>query len=234
MLTLKDVDTFYGDVQVLKEISLEVPKGKIVAVLGSNGAGKTTALHTISGVLHPRRGGITYLGGDISRLPAYEIVRLGISLVPERRELFYQMTIYENLEMGAYGRSKGKEVKKDVERMMDIFPILKERQKQMARTLSGGEQQMLAIARGLMSRPKLMLLDEPSLGLSPIFVQKLFAIIQQINQDGTTLLLVEQNAHLALQMAHYAVVLETGRITLAGEAKELVKEEKVKHLYLGG
>jgi branched-chain amino acid transport system ATP-binding protein len=234
MLTLKDVDTFYGDVQVLKEISLEVPKGKIVAVLGSNGAGKTTALHTISGVLHPRRGEITYLGGDISRLPAYEIVRLGISLVPERRELFYQMTIYENLEMGAYGRSKGKEVKKDVERMMEIFPILKERQKQMARTLSGGEQQMLAIARGLMSRPKLMLLDEPSLGLSPIFVQKLFAIIQQINQDGTTLLLVEQNAHLALQMAHYAVVLETGRITLAGEAKELVKEEKVKHLYLGG
>jgi len=234
MLTLKDVDAFYGDVQVLKDISLEVPKGKIVAVLGSNGSGKTTTLRTISGVLHPRRGEITYLGGSISRLPAYEIVRLGISHVPEGRELFYQMTIYENLEMGAYGRSEGKQVKKDVERMMEIFPILKERQKQMARTLSGGEQQMLAIARGLMSRPKLMLLDEPSLGLSPIFVQKLFSIIQQINQDGMTLLLVEQNAHLALQVAHFAFVMETGRITLAGEAKELVKEEKIKHLYLGG
>jgi branched-chain amino acid transport system ATP-binding protein len=234
MLILKGVDAFYGDVQVLRGISFEVPKGNIVAILGSNGAGKSTILRTISGVLHPRRGEIIFLGTSISKMPAYEIVRLGISHVPEGRELFYQMTVYENLQMGAFGQVDAKQVKKDAERMVEIFPILKERKKQLARTLSGGEQQMLAIARGLMSRPKLMLLDEPSLGLSPIFVQKLFAIIQRINQEGTTLLLVEQNAHLALQVAHDAFVLETGQITLTGKAIELVREEKVKHLYLGG
>jgi branched-chain amino acid transport system ATP-binding protein len=234
MLTLKGVDAFYGDVQVLREISFEVPPGNITAILGSNGAGKSTTLRTISGVLHPHRGEIIFLGTSISKTPAYEIVRMGISHVPEGRELFYEMSISENLQMGAFSRSDAKQVKKDAERMMEIFPILKERRKQWARTLSGGEQQMLAIARGLMSRPKLMLLDEPSLGLSPIFVQRLFAIIQRISQEGTTLLLVEQNAHLALQVAHDAFVLETGRITLTGKARELVREEKVKHLYLGG
>jgi branched-chain amino acid transport system ATP-binding protein len=234
MLNLRGVDAFYGDVQVLRGVSFEVTKGSIVAILGSNGAGKSTTLRTISGVLHPRRGEIIFLGTSISKIPAYEIVRLGISHVPEGRELFYQMTVYENLQMGAFGQVDAKQIKKDAERMVEIFPILKERKKQLARTLSGGEQQMLAIARGLMSRPKLMLLDEPSLGLSPIFVQKLFAIIQRINQEGTTLLLVEQNAHLALQVAHDAFVLETGQITLTGKAIELLREEKVKHLYLGG
>ena len=234
MLSVKGIETFYGDIQVLKEVTLEVPEGKIVTVLGTNGAGKTTTLRTISGVVHPRKGDIVFLGISIKKFPPYEIIRCGMAHVPEGRELFYHMTVYENLEMGAYGRSDNKKVKEDITRMMAMFPILQERRKQLAGTLSGGEQQMLAIARGLMSRPKLMLLDEPSLGLSPIYVQKLFTIIQQINQQGTTILLVEQNAHLALQIAHFAFVLETGRVILSGEARDLVQNKDVQRLYLGG
>jgi branched-chain amino acid transport system ATP-binding protein len=234
MLSVTGIETFYGDIQVLKEITLEVPEGKIVTLLGANGAGKTTTLRTISGVVHPRKGDIVFLGVSIKNFPPYEIIRCGMAHVPEGRELFYQMTVYENLEMGAYGRSDSKKVKEDIAKMTAMFPILQERQKQLAGTLSGGEQQMLAIARGLMSRPKLMLLDEPSLGLSPIYVQKLFTVIQQINQQGTTLLLVEQNAHLALQIAHFAFVLETGRIILSGEARDLVQNKDVQRLYLGG
>jgi branched-chain amino acid transport system ATP-binding protein len=234
MLTVRGIETFYGDIQVLKDLSLEVPEGKIVTVLGTNGSGKTTTLRTISGVVHPRKGEILFRGVSIRNFPPYEIIRLGMAHVPEGRELFYQMTVFENLEMGAYWRSDDKGVKGDIAKMMQMFPILEERRKQLAATLSGGEQQMLAIARGLMSRPKLMLLDEPSLGLSPIHVQKLFSTIQQINQQGTTLLLVEQNAHLALQVAHFAFVLETGRITLSGEAKDLAQDKNVQRLYLGG
>jgi branched-chain amino acid transport system ATP-binding protein len=234
MLTVNEIEVFYEDIQVLKGISLEVPEGKIVTVLGANGAGKTTTLRAISGVIHPRKGEIQFEGRPIKNLPPYEIVRIGVVHVPEGRELFYEMTVHENLEMGAYSRRATDKIRKDVQKIMDEFPILAERKRQSAGTLSGGEQQMLAIARGLMSCPKLILLDEPSLGLSPLYVQKLFGIIQKINQDGTTLLLVEQNARLALQLADFAFVLETGCVTLTGEAKKMASEEKVKKLYLGG
>ena len=233
MLTVREADTFYGDIQVLKKVSLEVTQGDIVAVLGSNGAGKTTTLRTISGVIHPRSGSIVFLGNQIEKLAPYEIVKLGISLVPEGRELFNFMTVYENLEMGAYGRSGRRKIKEDIERTMEYFPILDERRHQMARTLSGGEQQMLAIARGLMSRPKLMLLDEPSLGLSPIFVQKVFEIIRRINQEGTTILLIEQNAHLALSIAEHGYVMENGKIVLDDTVEKLKENEDIKMFYLG-
>jgi len=234
MLTVNEIEVFYGDIQVLRGISLEVPEKKIVTVLGANGSGKTTTLRAISGVIHPRKGEIRFGGRLINNLPPYEIIRLGVVHVPEGRELFYEMTVQENLEMGAYSRREPIKIRMDIQRIMDEFPILAERRRQLAGTLSGGEQQMLAIARGLMSCPKMMLLDEPSLGLSPLYVEKLFGIIQKINQDGTTLLLVEQNARLALQVADFAFVLETGRITLMGEAEKMANDEKVKKMYLGG
>jgi len=234
MLHVKNVEAFYGDLQVLRDVSFSVQEGKISTVLGSNGAGKTTTLKVISGILHPRKGEVIFQGTSIKKSNPYDIARLGIAHVPEGRELFYHMTVFENLEMGAYYRTDGKEVKMDIQKIMQVFPVLHERQKQLALTLSGGEQQMLAIARGLMSRPTLMLLDEPSLGLSPFYVQKFFGIIKSMNQDGMTILLVEQNARMALQMAHYAFILETGRITLSGEAKALSEEEHVRRLYLGG
>ena len=234
MLSVSGIETFYGDIKILKGVSLEVPEGKIVTLLGTNGAGKTTTLRTISGVLHPQKGEITFREVSIRHLPSYEITRLGMAHVPEGRDLFTHMTVHENLEMGAYARSDRRKVKEDIAEMFGMFPILKERRRQLAGTLSGGEQQMLAIARGLMNRPKLMLLDEPSLGLSPLYVQKLFSLIRQINVQGTTILLVEQNAHLALQVADFAFVLETGRITLSGEANDLARNKDVQRLYLGG
>jgi len=234
MLTVSEIEVFYGDIQVLRGISLEVREKEIVTLLGANGSGKTTTLRAISGVIHPRKGKIKYEGRVINNLAPYEIIRMGVAHVPEGRDLFNEMTVQENLEMGAYSRRDSKKIRLDIQKIMDEFPILAERRKQLAGTLSGGEQQMLAIARGLMSCPKMILLDEPSLGLSPLYVEKIFGIIQKIKKDGTTLLLVEQNARLALQVADFAYVLETGRITLMGEAEKMANEEKVKKLYLGG
>jgi len=233
MLAVREIETFYGQVKVLKQVSLEVPQGGIVTVLGSNGAGKTTTLKTISGVVNPRRGSIVFGDRHLEKLAAYDIVKLGICHVPEGRLLFQFMTVNENLEMGSYGRSDRAAIRDDLQRAMELFPVLRERRGQLARTLSGGEQQMLAIARGLMSRPRLMLLDEPSLGLAPLYVQKLFEIIKGLNQEGMTILLVEQNAHLALQIADYGYIMETGEITLSGPAKDLMNDQNVIRLYLG-
>ncbi len=233
MLQLKEIETYYGEVQVLKKVSLNVSEGQIVAVLGSNGAGKTTTLRSITGIVNPRRGSVVFQGRHMENMAPYDVVRLGVCLVPEGRMLFQYMSVYENLEMGAYGRSDRAAIKSDLEKTMAFFPVLKERRSQLARTLSGGEQQMLAIARGLMSRPKMMLLDEPSLGLSPIYVRKLFEIIKDLNNEGMTILLVEQNAHLALQVADHGYILETGEITLSGKAEDLIDDENVIRLYLG-
>lgn len=234
MLKLEGVSTYYGPIQALKEVTLEVEAGAIVAVLGANGAGKTTLMSTISGLVHPRAGMITFEGRRIDRLPAERIVRLGISLVPEGRQLFPDLTVWENLRMGAFIQRDHRGIKESLERAFAHFPVLKERRGQLAGTLSGGEQQMLAIARGLMARPKLLLLDEPSLGLSPVLVRELFRIIRELNREGTTLLLAEQNAHMALATATRGYILETGRIALSGPAAELRANERVRQLYLGG
>jgi branched-chain amino acid transport system ATP-binding protein len=231
MLELEDVHAGYGPMDVLKGISLAVGEGEIVCVLGANGAGKSTTLMTISGINRCRQGVITFAGRRITNLPAHEIVALGISHVPEGRRIFPRLTVRENLEMGAFHRQLDGE---EIEKVFAQFPILKERQDQLGGTLSGGEQQMLAVARALMARPKLLLLDEPSLGLAPLIVAKIFDIIREINKAGTTILLVEQNANMALHVATRGYVLETGRIVLADTAQNLMNNEQVKKSYLGG
>jgi len=233
MLEVRDLEVFYGSIQALHGISFKVNEGEIVTLIGANGAGKSTTLRTISGLVRPRSGKVVFRGKDITQVPAHTIVRMGIAQVPEGRRIFSNLTVLENLLMGAYTRSNRQEIEESLERVFKSFPRLKERIKQLAGTLSGGEQQMLAMGRSLMSRPSLLLLDEPSMGLSPILVEEIFEIIKNINREGTTVLLVEQNAFMALQIAHRAYVLETGRIVLEGPAKEIRDNPKVRTAYLG-
>ena len=234
MLEIKDLHVYYGAIHAIKGISLTVNEGEIVTLIGANGAGKSTTLRTISGLLTPRGGSVSFLGKDISGAPAQDIVRAGISQVPEGRRIFANMTVMENLELGAYIRSDKEGIARDYEIVFGRFPRLRERREQAAGTLSGGEQQMLAMGRALMSRPKLLLLDEPSMGLAPLLIREIFHIIVDINKAGTTVLLVEQNANMALSIASRAYVLETGRITLSGDAGELAQSEAVRRAYLGG
>jgi len=234
MLKIDNIHVYYGAIHALKGVSLEVHKGEIVTLIGANGAGKSTTLRTVSGLLAPKSGVISFLGENIAGMPAHEIVKHGISQVPEGRRIFAEMSVQENLEMGAFTRKDKAGVEKDFEIVYNRFPRLKERRKQQAGTLSGGEQQMLAMGRALMSRPKLLLLDEPSMGLAPLLIKEIFSIIEDINREGTTVLLVEQNANMALSIAHRAYVMETGRITLQGAAKELAASEDVRKAYLGG
>jgi branched-chain amino acid transport system ATP-binding protein len=233
ILSVDRVDTYYGTIRALKGISLEVRPGEIVTLLGANGAGKTTTLRSINGLNRPRRGTITFQGRDVTNLPAHQIVKLGVSQSPEGRKLFPRMTVVENLEMGAFQRSDRSELKEDMERVFSLFPRLAERRTQKAGTMSGGEQQMCAIGRALMARPKLLMLDEPSMGLAPIFVERIFETIVEINKQGTPILLVEQNALMALEVADRGYVLETGSIVLEGPAKELQTNEQVRKTYLG-
>jgi branched-chain amino acid transport system ATP-binding protein len=234
VLQVKEIDVYYGAIHALKKLSLEVEQGKIVTLIGANGAGKTTTLKTISGLLRPVNGTVTYKGTDLTKVPPEKIVGLGISQVPEGRRVFAPMSVMENLEMGAFLRKDKKEIRQDMDNVYDRFPRLKERRKQLAGTLSGGEQQMLAIGRALMARPELMLMDEPSMGLAPLLVKEIFEIIKDINSRGTTILLVEQNANMALSIAHQAYVVETGEIVLKGSPEQLMKSEEVKRAYLGG
>jgi branched-chain amino acid transport system ATP-binding protein len=233
MLELKSIESYYGKIQALKGIDLEVPEGGIVAILGANGAGKSTTLKTISGLIQPLRGQILFQGQSIHKKEPHQIVRMGICQVPEGRDIFMGLTVQENLKMGAFTRNDAKAIQNDMERIYQSFPILKERARQQAGTLSGGEQQMLAIARGLMSNPKLMLLDEPSLGLAPLMVEEIFKIIADINKDGVTILLVEQNANMALQTAQYGYVMETGSVALHDSAENLIQNDYVRKVYLG-
>jgi branched-chain amino acid transport system ATP-binding protein len=234
MLKVENINVYYGAIHALKGISIEVNEGEIVTLIGANGAGKSTTLRTISGLLKPKNGNITFEGKSIAGIPAHHIVKLGISQVPEGRRVFAHMTVLENLELGAYVRTDAKGIKEDMDKVFARFPRLAERRSQLAGTLSGGEQQMLAMGRAMMSRPRIMLLDEPSMGLAPLLVKEIFSIIKDINESGTTVLLVEQNANMALSIAHKAYVLETGRITLSGPAKELAASEEVRKAYLGG
>lgn len=234
MLKLENINAYYGTVHALKGINLYINKGEIVVLIGANGAGKTTTLKTISGILRPKTGKILFEEKDINSYSAPDIVKLGISHVPEGRRIFPSMTVMENLEMGAYTRKDRTEVKKDYENVFSRFPRLLERKSQMAGTLSGGEQQMLAIGRALMSRPKLLLLDEPSMGLAPLIVKDIFDIIKDINKTGTTIMLVEQNANMALQCADRAYVIRTGAIEIEGSANDLLNDERIKKAYLGG
>jgi branched-chain amino acid transport system ATP-binding protein len=233
ILLIQDIHTYYGSIHALKGISLEVQEGEIVTLLGANGAGKSTTLRSINGLNHPRQGHIRFQDRDITTVPAHEIVKRGIAQSPEGRRLFPRMTVMENLEMGAFQRKDRHEIKDDMDRVFELFPRLHERRSQKAGTLSGGEQQMCAIGRALMAQPKLLLLDEPSLGLAPIFVERIFDIIKQINEQGTSILLVEQNALMALDHAHRGYVLETGRIVLADDAAALKTNEQVRKTYLG-
>ncbi len=234
MLEINDINVYYGAIHAIKGISLEVNEGEIVTLIGANGAGKSTTLRTISGLLKPKTGSINFMGKEISGVPAHKIVREGISQVPEGRKIFAEMTVRENLELGAFIRNDTDEIEKDFKMVFERFPRLEERISQLAGTLSGGEQQMLAMGRALMSRPKLLLLDEPSMGLAPLLIREIFSIIVDINKAGTTVLLVEQNANMALSIANRAYVLETGRITLSGDAKKLAASEEVRKAYLGG
>ncbi len=231
LLSVNNIHTYYGNILALKGISIDVPEGSIVTILGANGAGKTTTMKTIAGVLKPKKGDITFLNEDITGKTPDMLVSKGISLVPEGRAILSGMTVLENLEMGAF-RRKGS-IKKDLDKVMERFPILEERKSQLGGTLSGGQQQMLAIARALMSKPKLLLLDEPSMGLAPLIVKDIFQIVKEINEEGTTVLLVEQNARQALKVAHYAYVLETGKVVKSGRAKDLLKDSSIKEAYLG-
>jgi branched-chain amino acid transport system ATP-binding protein len=232
MLTVSDINVYYGPIHAIKGISFEVKPGEIVALIGANGAGKSTVLKTVSGLLRPKTGSVVFDGRDITKTEAHKIVRSGLAHVPEGRRIFLQMTVMENLEMGAFVKKTVSE--EDLESIYKSFPRLKERRKQIGGTLSGGEQQMLAMGRALMSRPKLMMLDEPSMGLSPILVEQVFDIIRELNKTGTTILLVEQNAGMALEIAHRAYVLETGVITLSGTGEELAQSDEIKKAYLGG
>jgi branched-chain amino acid transport system ATP-binding protein len=233
MLELKSVQTYYGNIEALKEISLTVSEGEIITLIGANGAGKSTTLMSISGIVPPRFGEIRFLDKPIHHLNPDEIVTLGISQVPEGRRIFPQLTVLENLDMGAFLRKDRAGIKKDMDHIFTLFPILAQRQHQGGGTLSGGEQQMLAISRALMARPRLLLMDEPSLGLAPLIVRVIFDIIKKINEEGTTIFLVEQNAHMALKVAHRGYVMENGRITLEGNAQNLLVNEEVKKAYLG-
>jgi branched-chain amino acid transport system ATP-binding protein len=233
LLRLDNLRTAYGRIEALKGISLEVHEGEIVTLIGSNGAGKTTTLRTINGIVAPRGGKVTFGGKDITRLPAHEIVKLGIAQSPEGRRLFPRMTVRENLELGAYQRRDADGIAEDLDRAYGLFPRLKERESQKAGTLSGGEQQMCAIGRALMARPRLLLLDEPSMGLAPILVDRIFEIIVEINRQGTTVLVVEQNASIALSVANRGYVLETGQIKLTDDAAALRSNDEVRKLYLG-
>ena len=234
MLVLEDVNVYYGAIHALKGISFEVNQGEIVTLIGSNGAGKSTSLKTISGLLRAKSGKIIFKGENLAIVAPQSIVAKGISQVPEGRRVFANMTVIENLELGAYLRKDKTEIKKTMQHVYDLFPRLLERNTQISGTLSGGEQQMLAMGRALMSQPQLLLLDEPSMGLAPILVKQIFSIIKEINASGTTILLVEQNAHMALSIANRAYVLETGKIVLSGDSKELAASEEVRKAYLGG
>ncbi|HZO89693.1 MAG TPA: ABC transporter ATP-binding protein [Chthonomonadaceae bacterium] len=234
MLTISDLYVYYGAIRALDGVSLEVKQGEIVTMIGANGAGKSTTIRTVSGLVRPRQGEILFEGKPLHRLPPHEIVKLGVGQAPEGRRVFANMTVRENLELGAYTRQgQAAEVRADLERVFALFPRLKERLGQSAGTLSGGEQQMLAIGRALMARPRLLLLDEPSLGLAPFLVQSIFRILQEINQRGVTILLVEQNAHQALRIAHRGYVLETGRVVLEDTAANLLQNDQVRKAYLG-
>ncbi|QCR33254.1 ABC transporter ATP-binding protein [Lysinibacillus sp. SGAir0095] len=232
MLKLSNVETYYGQIQALKGIDLEVHEGKIITLLGANGAGKSTTMKTISGLLKPKNGSVEFLGENVTGLRPDQLLRKGIALVPEGRAILSSMTVLDNLEMGAYHR-KDKGIKEEIENVMKRFPILKERQTQMAGTLSGGQQQMLAIARALLSKPKLLLLDEPSMGLAPLIVAEIFKIIKEIKDTGTTVLLVEQNAKQALKIADYGYVMETGKIIIEGKASDLIVDPRIVEAYLG-
>ncbi len=232
ILKVQNINVYYGAIHAIKGVSFEVNEGEIVTLIGANGAGKTTTLQTVSGLLRSKTGGIEFLGKSISHVPAHKIVEMGLAQVPEGRRIFLQMTVQENLDMGAFTAPAG--AAEAMERVFAQFPRLKERRKQIAGTLSGGEQQMLAMGRALMSAPKLMMLDEPSMGLAPILVEQIFGIIQTLHESGTTILLVEQNAQMALSVADRAYVMETGTITLSGTGKQLAESEEVKKAYLGG
>jgi branched-chain amino acid transport system ATP-binding protein len=233
LLTVDGLETFYDSIQALKGVSFQVPEGSIVTLLGANGAGKSTTLKSISGLVRPARGTVSFAGRRIDGLPSEQIVRLGISHVPEGRELFPELTVLENLKMGAYTRTDKRAIEKSLEQAQTHFPILAQRRLQLAGTLSGGEQQMLAIARALMAAPRLLLLDEPSLGLAPMLVEEIFRIIREIHDRGTTVLLVEQNANKALSIADYGYVLETGTVSLAGDSRQLLRDDHVRRSYLG-
>jgi branched-chain amino acid transport system ATP-binding protein len=237
MLRIEGLNASYGSIQVLKNVSLKVPKGRVVSIIGANGAGKSTILKSISGLMKNRKGSIFYKDKDISGMSANRIVGLGISQVPEGRQIFAHLSVLDNIHLGAYlyfKRNNRLEIKERVDRIYEIFPILETRSKQIAGTLSGGEQQMLAIARALMARPELILLDEPSMGIAPLIVREIFNVIQQLNESGTTVLLVEQNARAALKVAHHSYVLERGEIVMEGMAGELLDNPRVKEVYLGG
>ncbi|MBX9973518.1 ABC transporter ATP-binding protein [Cytobacillus firmus] len=234
MLKINDINVYYGNIHALKGVSLDINEGEIVTLIGANGAGKSTLLKTISGLLKPKNGDILFQGKPISGKLAQTIVKQGLSHVPEGRRVFSNMSVEENLELGAYLRKDKQGIREDFEKVYELFPRLHERRKQLSGTLSGGEQQMLAMGRALMARPKLLLLDEPSMGLAPLLVKIIFKIIEEINQSGTTILLVEQNANMALSIAHRAYVIETGKIVLSGSSEELNQSEQIKMAYLGG
>ena len=233
ILKVDDINVYYGSIHAIKSISFEVNEGEIVTLIGANGAGKSTTLNTISGLLHSKTGHIEFMGEPLNHVPSHKVVSKGLALVPEGRRIFLQMSVQENLDMGAFSR-RGGNIDADMERVFEQFPRLKERRKQVAGTLSGGEQQMLAMGRALMSNPKLLMLDEPSMGLAPILVEQIFKIIQTLHEAGTTILLVEQNANMALSVAHRGYVLETGKIVATGTGAELLEDEAVKKAYLGG
>ncbi len=234
MLKVNDLVVRYGVIEAIKGISFEVNDGEIVTLIGANGAGKTTTMHTISGLLRPYSGNVELDGTDISRIAAHKIVEMGVAQCPERRRIFASQSVEDNLLLGAYTRKDKEEIEKDLQNVYKLFPRLKERKKQMGGTLSGGEQQMLAMGRALMSKPKIMLLDEPSMGLSPLLVKEIFSIIKEINENGTSILLVEQNAKMALSIAKRAYVIETGRIVMSGTGEELLNSEDIRKAYLGG
>ena len=233
MLEIKDIEVYYGMIQAIKGISFEVNEGEVIALIGADGAGKTTILHTITGLLSPKKGSVVFEGKDITKIPAHKIVSLGMAHVPEGRRVFAELSVYENLKMGAYTRKDKNEVGETLKMVYERFPRLQERKNQLAGTLSGGEQQMLAMGRALMSHPKIIVMDEPSMGLSPILVNEIFDIIQEVSAGGTTVLLVEQNAKKALSIADRAYVLETGNIVLEGKAEELMNDDSIKKAYLG-
>lgn len=233
MLEIKDLEVYYGMIQAIKGISFDVNEGEVIALIGSNGAGKTTTLQTITGMLQAKCGQVLFEGTDITKVPGHKIVSMGMAHVPEGRRVFSQLSVYENLKMGAYTRKDKNEIAETLKKVYEHFPRLEERKNQLAGTLSGGEQQMLAMGRALMSKPRIILMDEPSMGLSPIFVEEIFKIIKEISASGTTVLLVEQNAKKALSIADRAYVLETGNIVLSGDAKTLMNDESIKKAYLG-
>lgn len=233
LLDVQSIHAYYGNIHALKGLSLQVAEGEIVCLIGGNGAGKTTTLRVITGLLRPRSGSVSFQGNELTQLPPHTLPSKGIAMVPEGRGVFAKMTVTENLQLGAYTRNDKAGIADDIERMFQLFPRLRERRNQLAGTMSGGEQQMLAISRGLMTQPKLLLLDEPSMGLAPLLVETIFETIEQINREGTTVLLVEQNAHMALQIAHRGYVLQTGEIVLSNDAKTLADDPMVQRAYLG-